>query len=235
MKALIATLAVLLAFAGPAQADENSVMFNQATTADGQVRIDITVTYVFPGQPPRQGNYGLGFTRITLPESKLTLDPTNPPDNGYNCFVSDIKVECANEGQPSGTGTTFPTSVTLHLLSASCYAPSDPTGAQAEVWSAPNDPGSAPDVTLPMSPGSDCGGGVDQPVLEGHGAKCVVPKLAGSTLASARRQVRNAHCKVGKITFAKSKKVKKGRVISQSLKPKKTYPANTKVNFVVAK
>lgn len=221
--------------AGGAFADENSVSFNQATTENGQVRIDITVTYVYPGMPPRQGNFGLGFTRITLPESKLALDPTNPPDNGYNCFVSDVRVECSNEGQPSGTGTTFPTSVTLHLLSASCYAPTDPTGAQADVWSAPNDPGSPPDVSLPISPGSDCGGGITQPSLEGHEARCVVPKLAGSTLASAKRKVVNAHCKVGKITFAKSTKVKKGRVISQTPKPKKTLAPNSKVNFVVSR
>jgi hypothetical protein len=120
-------------------------------------------------------------------------------------------------------------------VSASCYAPNDPTGAVADVWSAQNDPGSPPDVSLPFTPSGDCQAATGQPVLEGHAAKCVVPKLAGSTLASAKRQVRNAHCKVGKITFAKSKKVKKGRVISQSLKPKKTLPPSTRVNFVVAK
>jgi hypothetical protein len=223
------------ALAGGAQADENSVTLTQEAAQTGQVRIDITTTYVFPGLPPRNGNFGLGTVRITLPQATISLDPANPPDAGYNCFVADVTVTCSNDGQPSATGLTFPTSLTVHLLSPACYSPADPTGAEADVWSAPNDAGSAPDVSLPISPGSDCGGGIDQPVLDGHAAPCIVPKLVGATLASAKRQVRNAHCALGKVTYARSKKVKKGRVISQSLKAKKSLKPGTRVSFVVSK
>lgn len=236
MKTLCTTLLVFCALAATAAADENSATFNQGVGTDGQARIDITVTYVFPGLPPRTGNFGLGTARISLPGAeKISLDPTQPPGDGYVCFVTDTVVNCSNDGQQTGSGLTFPTSLTIHLFAPTCYAPADPTGAEADVWSAPNDPGTAPDVSLPITPSGDCGDANQQPVLAGHEANCVVPKLAGSTLASAKRQLRNAHCAVGKVSYAKSKKVKKGRVISQSAKPRKTLATGTKVNFVVSK
>jgi hypothetical protein len=236
VKTLLTTLVLVAALSAPAFADENSVTFNQAPGEDGQVHIDIGVTYVFPGLPPRTGNFGLGTVRVTLPDSAMTLDPSQPADAGYVCFVAGSVVTCSNDGQPSSTGLTFPTSLTIHLFSPTCYAPADPTGAQADVWSAPGDPGSAPDVSLPITLEGACSDpGTDQGALNGHAAKCVVPKLAGSTIASAKRQVKNAHCSVGKITYAKSTKVKKNRVISQTLKPKKQLKQGTKVNFVVSK
>ena len=45
---------------------------------------------------------------------------------------------------------------------------------------------------------------------------CVVPKLAGDTLAAAKRALGKAKCGVGKVTVKKSGKVAKGRVISSS-------------------
>lgn len=242
MKSLCTALAALCfvgaVLAGGALAETNSATFNEMPGGDGKYHIDIGVSYEFPGTPPRTSNFGAGTVRITLPQSSLTLDPAQPADAGYNCFVESggSSVICSNDGQSNGAGLTFPSSVTVHMVSATCYSPADPTGARADVWAAPNDPGTAPDASLPITPTVDCGTAPDgQPVLGGHGPQCVVPKLAGSTLASAKRQVRNAHCALGKVTFAHSKKVKKGRVISQSLKPKKVLKENTKVSFVVSK
>jgi hypothetical protein len=64
---------------------------------------------------------------------------------------------------------------------------------------------------------------------------CVVPNVKGKTLADAQRKLTAAHCKAGKTTKAKSKTVKKGRVISQSPKAGKKLAKGAKVNLVVSR
>jgi hypothetical protein len=66
-------------------------------------------------------------------------------------------------------------------------------------------------------------------------AQCVVPKVKGKKLAAAKRAIRKAHCSVGKITKAFSKKVKRERVISQKPRPGMTLPAASRVALKVSK
>jgi alpha-tubulin suppressor-like RCC1 family protein len=66
------------------------------------------------------------------------------------------------------------------------------------------------------------------------GVKCRVPNVKGKKLAVAKRATRKAHCSVGKVTKAYSKRVKKGRVISQKPKPGTTLPAASPVNLKVS-
>jgi Regulator of chromosome condensation (RCC1) repeat/PASTA domain len=66
-------------------------------------------------------------------------------------------------------------------------------------------------------------------------AQCVVPKLVGKKLAAAKRAIGKAHCAVGKVTKVSSKRVKKGRVISQKPKPSTTRPAAWQVALRVSK
>jgi hypothetical protein len=58
-------------------------------------------------------------------------------------------------------------------------------------------------------------------------ARCKVPKLKGLTVTGARRALKRAHCKLGKVTRA-SKGAK--RVVRQSVPRKATKPAGAKVN-----
>jgi hypothetical protein len=171
---------------------------------------------------------------VTLPDAaNIQIDPAQPVDPGYTCGPSANGAQCSAEGQPNaGGGLTFPASVTVHLVSATCW-----TGTQgtADVWAAPNDPGSAPDVTLPFQ-GGDCGSEtVQQPVLDLKGRKCVVPKLKNVSLVSATRRLNNAKCARGKVKYAASAQVRKGRVISQSVKPGTILKDKGKVNLVVSK
>ena len=46
--------------------------------------------------------------------------------------------------------------------------------------------------------------------------KCVVPKVIGQLLPRAKTRIRNAHCRVGAITYAVSTARKKNRVLSQT-------------------
>jgi beta-lactam-binding protein with PASTA domain len=61
-----------------------------------------------------------------------------------------------------------------------------------------------------------------------------VPKLAGKKLAAAKKSLKAAGCKVGKIKSKKSKK-KKGRVIAQGRKAGSKLPAGATVPLTVSK
>lgn len=64
---------------------------------------------------------------------------------------------------------------------------------------------------------------------------CKVPSVRGRKLAAAKSAITRAACKVGKVKRVRSKKVKRGRVISQSPRPGKSLPNLGKVNLVVSK
>jgi hypothetical protein len=63
---------------------------------------------------------------------------------------------------------------------------------------------------------------------------CVVPKLKGLTLAQAKKKLRNAHCRLGKVTKKHSAQ-RKGRVIAQKPKPRARLKAGTKVAVVLSR
>ncbi len=65
--------------------------------------------------------------------------------------------------------------------------------------------------------------------------KCKVPKVTGKKLAAAKTAIKKAKCAVGRISKAFSRRVKKGRVISQKPAAGKTVAFGTKVNLVVSK
>ena len=65
-------------------------------------------------------------------------------------------------------------------------------------------------------------------------ARCRVPNVRGKTLAAARRSIRRARCTVGKVTRKPSGRVKRGRVISQSLRAGRLLPVGAKVRLIVS-
>jgi hypothetical protein len=64
---------------------------------------------------------------------------------------------------------------------------------------------------------------------------CVVPKVKGKLLATAKRRIVAAHCRTGTISRARSRTVAKGRVISQRPKAGKKLASRSKVNLVVSR
>jgi beta-lactam-binding protein with PASTA domain len=58
--------------------------------------------------------------------------------------------------------------------------------------------------------------------------------VKGKTLKTAKRSLKVHLCRAGKIKHAHSRKVKKGRVISQKPKPGKKLEQGAKVNLVVS-
>jgi hypothetical protein len=65
-------------------------------------------------------------------------------------------------------------------------------------------------------------------------AACFVPRVTGKRLLGAKLALSRNHCRVGRVTYALSRKVAKGRVISQSRKPFLTLRPNTRINLVVS-
>jgi hypothetical protein len=66
-------------------------------------------------------------------------------------------------------------------------------------------------------------------------ARCVVPNVKGKPLATAKQRIVAAHCRTGTITKAKSRVVRKGRVISQRPKAGTRLVRGSKVNLVVSR
>ena len=62
---------------------------------------------------------------------------------------------------------------------------------------------------------------------------CVVPRLTGNKLSVAKRALRKAHCRAGKIRYRHSAR-EKGRVISQSPRPRRHLRHGAKVDLVVS-
>lgn len=64
---------------------------------------------------------------------------------------------------------------------------------------------------------------------------CVVPRVIDLRLQAAKHRIAAAHCSVGKIRHARSKRVKRGRIVSQSPRPGKRLVKGAPVNLVVSK
>lgn len=227
MKTLAAVVIALVAVPA-AFAQQNDAVFKQTQGDDGQIHMEVTVGYAFPGLPPRTGNSGVGTVRITLPGASFKLEST---ETGYTCVQTDpAAITCSAQD----LGPAFPPSTTVRLVSPSCWAPDPGQYGSADIWAAPTDPGGAPDVSLPIQPGECAGDAGNQPVLATK-ETCKVPNVKGMTLAAAKRELKAGDCVLGKVRTAFSAKVKKGRVISQSLRPGKTARLGSKVNLVVSK
>jgi len=64
---------------------------------------------------------------------------------------------------------------------------------------------------------------------------CRVPRVVGKSLAGAKLALKQRHCRAGKVSYAYSRKSKKGIVTSQSRRSGRVLAANAKVNLVVSR
>jgi hypothetical protein len=63
---------------------------------------------------------------------------------------------------------------------------------------------------------------------------CVVPRVQGRKMVAARKAIRRAHCRVGRVRKARSQRPS-GRVIAQTPRAGKRLPLGAKVNLVVSR
>ena len=83
-----------------------------------------------------------------------------------------------------------------------------------------------------MSPGGNLA--VPLGIRRAGGTRCVVPRVRGRELDRARRLLVSAHCAVGRVRKARSKHVRRGRVISQSHRPGKSLRDGAKVGLLIS-
>ena len=64
---------------------------------------------------------------------------------------------------------------------------------------------------------------------------CSVPSVVGKKLAAATTSITKTHCRMGKVGFAYSTKVAKGRVVSQNRLAGQVLAPDAKINIVVSR
>jgi hypothetical protein len=74
-----------------------------------------------------------------------------------------------------------------------------------------------------------------QTIVPRPAARCRVPALVGRRLVAARRMIATRHCRTGNVSYAYSRKHKKGIVISQSRRPGRVLPARSKIGLIVSR
>jgi PASTA domain len=76
---------------------------------------------------------------------------------------------------------------------------------------------------------------VERAVAPPPPVRCVVPNVRGKRVAAARKAIRKAHCRVGRIQKKFSNRVVAGKVISQSPRPRARLASRGRVHLVVSK
>jgi hypothetical protein len=154
-------------------------------------------------------------TSVNYPVGSLTWDTA--PDQARFAYAGDFVFDYLNR--------TVPASGSLTLRFAYVTASNDVDNAaltaqaQGAFTPPPLPPPPAPPAKPAVKPAP-----APAPALVGR--KCIVPKIAkGTKLAVAKNKIEAAECIVGTVSKAHSAKVKKGRVVSQ------TVPAGTAVPF----
>jgi hypothetical protein len=94
--------------------------------------------------------------------------------------------------------------------------------------------GTTPGSASPGS-GSGPGGPGSQAGPSGKQTACRVPRVIGATLRAAGRRLVAARCRVGRIRYVRSSRVRKGRVIAQGERAGKKMAAGVKVSITVSR
>jgi hypothetical protein len=158
---------------------------------------------------------------------------SDEPGGSFQCSLDKGPiVQCSSPYKVSGL------KIGSHIFYARSTDSSGNVGKPATVtWtvlSAP-DPQPAP----PPPPGGGGGGGGGGPgggTKGGAAAKrCKVPKLRGKTLAAARKSLRRANCRAGKVTRAYAPKVRKGRVANSTPRAGARRVRGAKIRIVLSR
>jgi Regulator of chromosome condensation (RCC1) repeat/PASTA domain len=77
--------------------------------------------------------------------------------------------------------------------------------------------------------------GAAPPATPPASTRCRVPAVIGKGLTAAKRMIAKRHCRTGKVTYAYSRKRKKGVVLSQNRRPGSALPGGSRINLVVSR
>jgi hypothetical protein len=151
-----------------------------------------------------------------------------------------VRLKIAKSGAGSGTVSSVPTGVHCGSICSASFdagtllkltATASP-GSQFTGWS------NGTSVCLTLDSCQVNTGISDQTVtanFELLSSACIVPGVKGKTLARAKTLIKRAHCTVGKVRKAPSRKAQRGRVISQNPRAGWQRAQGARVNLVVGK
>jgi hypothetical protein len=223
------------AFAAPALAD--GWTFTQNQRDDGTYVLDISVTYSQVGQEPRNLNSGVGTLELLIPDGRVTVEPLD--SSAHTCAATDgaagqagTTVTCSSDGMPTDGGTAFPATATVRLASKDCYS----APITANMWAAPYAPAAAADNSYTLNDSVGCPSvEIVQPVMDTKPLACVAPNVRGMRLASAVRALRNARCAKGRVRVKRGPQSRRGRVVSQSVRPGTRLRRGARIGLVVGR
>jgi len=193
------------------------------------------------------GNTSGAFSSFTVDMSAFDGSPTFYPGLGFQSdadgivgdggYIDDLTLRCLNpagEDYNTISGTSMATphvagvaalvkaahpSYTVAQIVAAIFSGVDPvaglsgkvaTGGRLNACKAVGGCGSTPPFKPPP---------------------CLVPNVIGANLATAKARIKGRHCQVGKVSYVKSTKKRKGKVVSESPKAGKHLGNNAKVNL----
>jgi PASTA domain len=179
------------------------------------------------------GSWGTGV-EAALPANAATTSPL--------LYIN--SVSCASAGNCSAVGSYFAGSDNTQPLMLTETAGAWAAGVEVDLPANAASPYQYSWVTVSCASAQDCTGvgfytdtsNAEQGLLvAGSPVTSVVPNVKGKTVAAARRSIKSHGFVVGKIKHARSRRVKKGHVISQKPKSGKRVKRGTRVSLVVSK
>jgi len=222
---------------------------NWSIAQQGTYSPDTTSRWMGSAAMDHDGNIAVGFSTSSATEypaieyaGRLVSDPPGELSQGeatlfagagsqtdpsgrwgdYTALTVDPVDDCTfwytNEYYPTTSQRTW------HTRIGSFKFPSCPVGPPPPPPPPPLPPPPPPPPLPPPPP---------PPPPPPRAPRCRVPRVIGMKLGRARSRIRAAHCTVGRVRRARSRRV--GRVIAQSPKPGKVLRNRGKVNLVVGR
>ena len=204
------------------------------TSHIGPFRIDTTPpeTTIASGPPAETSNASATFvfsSNETTVSFSCSLDgadyetcasPVSYPALASGIHVFDVKaVDRAKNEDPTPA---------RHRWTITPFAPSPPPAPPPPPPAPPAPPPPTPPAPPPPAPPPPASPAKPPPA-------CLVPSVTRKTLTSARRSLVAAHCRVGRVGYAWSRAIARGRVISQRPRPGVRLRAGARVALVVSR
>jgi hypothetical protein len=212
--------------------------YQRTIPAGGEISIavaythDFTLSSVQSLQQTAQAAIAAPSVNIDAPSDGATLDAASAhvtgtassPDGQATVKVNGVAAAVTADGHwsadvPLAEGTNQILAVASNKLGVTANAIVSVTRPAAPAPAAT--PGPAPAATTVVA--------AARPV------RCVVPKLRGKSLAKAKKLLRHAHCRLGKVSRKATERVKPGRVVTTRFKPGSRHRAGTRVRVTIAK
>ncbi|MGN6814720.1 MAG: PASTA domain-containing protein [Solirubrobacterales bacterium] len=168
--------------------------------------------------PPKETNqkFELGFNAVVQPAPTLTaISPTSGSIKGGTAVTI------------SGTDFANVSGVSFGLIPAKGFTVTNE--GQLTAVAPASKKAHAVDVTVTTIAGTTPLTATDKFKYKA----CVVPKLNGKKLKAAKKKLRKASCKLGKVKLRGDATAKTGKVVKQSPKPRKQLAPGSKVNVTL--